>query len=110
MDKFDRQILDILKTNARCSVSDIARADPLPAGSHLMTKGTPVDAANDQGYVTSACFSPILGCQIGIGFLKSGDTRLGEIIRLVSPLTGIENDVEVVSAHFVDPEGERLRA
>lgn len=25
MDKFDRQILDILKTNARCSVSDIAR-------------------------------------------------------------------------------------
>ena len=85
-------------------------SDPLPAGSHLMTKGTPVDAANDQGYVTSACFSPILGCQIGIGFLKSGDTRLGEIIRLVSPLTGIENDVEVVSAHFVDPEGERLRA
>ncbi|MDD1828189.1 Lrp/AsnC family transcriptional regulator [Photobacterium sp. ZSDE20] len=25
MDKFDRQILDILKNNARCSVSDIAR-------------------------------------------------------------------------------------
>ncbi len=25
MDKFDRQILDILKINARCSVSDIAR-------------------------------------------------------------------------------------
>ncbi|MBW3695948.1 Lrp/AsnC family transcriptional regulator [Vibrio sp. T187] len=25
MDKFDEQILDILKTNARCSVSDIAR-------------------------------------------------------------------------------------
>ena len=25
MDKFDRQILDILKSNARCSVSDIAR-------------------------------------------------------------------------------------
>ena len=25
MDKFDRQIVDILKTNARCSVSDIAR-------------------------------------------------------------------------------------
>jgi hypothetical protein len=28
----------------------------------------------------------------------------------VSPLTGIDHDVEVVSAHFIDPDGERLRA
>ena len=83
--------------------------DPVPAGSHLMTKGTAVDAAHDQGYVTSACYSPNLGHHIGIGYLKSGDTRKGEIVRLVSPLTGIDHDVEVVSAHFVDPEGERLR-
>ncbi len=84
--------------------------NPVPAGAHLMTKGTPVDAAHDQGYVTSACYSPNLGHAIGIGFLKSGDTRIGEVIRLVSPLTGFDHEVEVVSAHFVDPEGERLRA
>lgn len=82
----------------------------VPAGAHLMTKGDPVDAAHDQGYVTSACYSPNLGCAIGIGFLKSGDTRMGEVIRLVSPLTSVDHDVEVVSAHFVDPEGDRLRA
>ncbi|WP_121633294.1 sarcosine oxidase subunit alpha family protein [Tropicibacter alexandrii] len=82
----------------------------VPAGSHLMTKGAPVDAAHDQGYVTSACYSPNLGHHIAIGYLKSGDQRLGEIVRLVSPLTGFDHDVEVVSAHFVDPEGERLRA
>ncbi|MFP4568975.1 sarcosine oxidase subunit alpha family protein [Rhodosalinus sp.] len=82
----------------------------VPAGAHLMTKGAPVDAAHDQGYVTSACYSPNLGCHIGIGFLKSGDARIGEIVRLVSPLTGEDHDVEVVSPHFVDPEGERLRA
>ncbi len=84
--------------------------DPVPAGAHLMTKGAPVDAAHDQGYVTSACYSPNLGCHIGIGYLKSGDMRLGETVRLVSPLTGIDHEVEVVSAHFVDPEGDRLRA
>ncbi len=84
--------------------------DPVPAGSHLMTKGTSVDAAHDQGYVTSACYSPNLGHHIGIGYLKGGDTRQGEIVRLVSPLTGQDHDVEVVSAHFVDPEGDRLRA
>lgn len=82
----------------------------VPAGAHLMTKGSPVDAVHDQGYITSACYSPNLGCHIGIGYLKSGDQRMGEIVRLVSPLTGVDHDVEVVSAHFVDPEGERLRA
>lgn len=83
--------------------------NPVPAGAHLMSKGTAVDAAHDQGYVTSACFSPNLGHHIGIGFLKSGDSRMGETVRLVSPLSCVDHDVEVVSAHFIDPEGERLR-
>jgi heterotetrameric sarcosine oxidase alpha subunit len=82
---------------------------PVPAGAHLMTKGSPVDAAHDQGYVTSACYSPNLGHHIALAFLRSGDSRLGEVIRLVSPLTRQDHDVEVVSAHFIDPEGERLR-
>ncbi|MCY4334772.1 MAG: sarcosine oxidase subunit alpha family protein [Litoreibacter sp.] len=82
---------------------------PVPAGSHLMTKGDPVDAAHDQGYVTSACFSPNLGHHIALAYLKRGDARIGEVIRLVSPLTEIDHEVEVVSAHFIDPEGERLR-
>lgn len=70
----------------------------------------PVDAAHDQGYVTSACYSPNLGHHIALGFLKDGGSRLGEKMRLVSPLTGVNVDVEIVSAHFIDPEGDRLRA
>jgi methylglutamate dehydrogenase subunit C len=76
----------------------------------LMNEKGPIDAAHDQGYVTSACFSPNLGHAIAIGFLKDGDLRLGEKMRLVSPLTGIETKIEIVSAHFIDPQGERLRA
>ena len=82
----------------------------VPAGAHLMTKGAKVTASNGQGYVTSACYSPNLGHHIALGFLKSGDTRMGEIIRLASPLMGVEHDVEVMSAHFFDPGGDRLRA
>ena len=85
-------------------------SDTVPAGSHLMSKHSPINAAHDQGYVTSSCYSPTLGYNIAIGFLKSGDQRLGEIIQLVSPLTNIKHDVEVVSAHFIDPKGEKLRA
>ncbi|MEX0302139.1 MAG: sarcosine oxidase subunit alpha family protein [Leisingera sp.] len=84
-------------------------SDPVQAGAHLMNASGEVSAATDQGYITSAAYSPVLGCSIGIGFLKSGDARKGEVIRAVNPLEGKEVQVEVVSAHFVDPEGERLR-
>ncbi len=80
------------------------------AGAHLMTKGQEVNAANDQGYITSAAYSPHLGSSIGLGFLKNGAARKGEVIEAVSPLTGLNVDLEVVSAHFIDPEGDRLRA
>ncbi|MGR3572821.1 sarcosine oxidase subunit alpha family protein [Brevirhabdus sp.] len=88
----------------------VNRQDPVPAGSHLMNKGVQASAGNDQGYVTSAAYSPNLGHAIGIGFLKNGGARLGEVIRAVSPLKGTDIAVEVVSAHFIDPDGERLRA
>lgn len=84
--------------------------DKITAGGHLMLLGGPVDAAHDQGYVTSAAFSPTLGSMIGLGFLKNGGAREGERMRLVSPVTDLTVEVDIVSAHFVDPEGERVRA
>lgn len=85
-------------------------AASVPAGAHLMSLTGPVDAAHDQGYVTSACYSPCLGHAIALGFLKNGSARMGERMRLVSPLTKVETEVEIVSPHFIDPEGGRLRA
>jgi sarcosine oxidase subunit alpha len=85
-------------------------ADALPAGGHLMAATGPVDAAHDQGYVTSSCHSPNLGHTIALAFLKDGARRMGETMRVVSPLTGINTRVEIVSPHFIDTEGERLRA
>ncbi|MEO9649266.1 MAG: sarcosine oxidase subunit alpha family protein [Roseobacter sp.] len=82
----------------------------ITAGGHLMKIDGPVDAAHDQGYVTSAAFSPTLDSMIGIGFLKDGTSRLGEQMRLVSPVTTLTVEIEIVSPHFVDPKGERVRA
>jgi len=80
------------------------------AGGHLMNADGPVGAAHDQGYVTSAAYSPTLGSMIGLAFLKGGHEREGERMRLVSPLTDLTVDVEIASPHFVDPEGGRQRA
>ncbi|OIQ42014.1 MAG: sarcosine oxidase subunit alpha [Roseobacter sp. MedPE-SWde] len=83
---------------------------PVPAGGHLIATTGPVDAAHDQGYVTSAAYSPILESAIGLGFVKSGFERMGEQLRLVNPLEEQDVLVEIVSPHFVDPKGEKLRA
>lgn len=91
-------------------IKPLDKTKKVTAGGHLMNADGPVDAAHDQGYVTSAAFSPSTGSMIGLGFVKNGDARLGERMRLVSPLTDLTIDVEIASAHFVDPEGERVRA
>lgn len=88
----------------------VTRSESFTAGSHLIGKGSIADAAHDEGYLTSVAYSPNLGHTIGLGFLKKGDERKGEILRAVNPVEGVETEVEVVSAHFIDPEGERLRA
>ncbi|QGX97031.1 sarcosine oxidase subunit alpha family protein [Roseovarius faecimaris] len=82
----------------------------LIAGSHFINRNAEATMANDQGWMTSVAYSPILGHSIGLGFIKAGDTRMGEIVRAVSPVHGTEMEVEICSAHFIDPEGERLRA
>jgi sarcosine oxidase subunit alpha len=85
-------------------------SETFAAGSHFIAKDDIANAANDQGYMTSVAFSPNLGHTIGLGLLKNGAARLGEVIRAVNPVQDAETLVEVVSAHFVDPEGDRLRA
>jgi sarcosine oxidase subunit alpha len=82
----------------------------LIAGSHFITRGDAANMDNDQGWMSSVAYSPSLGHSIGLGFIKRGDARMGEILRAVSPVHGTEMEVEIVSAHFIDPEGERLRA
>ncbi|MDG1472989.1 MAG: sarcosine oxidase subunit alpha family protein [Ascidiaceihabitans sp.] len=91
-------------------IKPLDAGDKVTAGGHLMNADGPVDAKHDQGYVTSAAFSPSLGSMIGLGFVKNGSDRVGEKMRLVSPVTDLNVDVEIVSAHFVDPEGGRQRA
>ena len=84
-------------------------ADPVMAGAHLFAEGAAQDTANDQGWITSACYSPHVGSAIGLGYLVNGDSRKGEVVIAANPLQGQSVRLRVVSAHFVDPEGGRVR-
>jgi glycine cleavage system aminomethyltransferase T len=80
------------------------------AGAHLLASGARPATANDQGHVTSACFSPNLGHHIALALLKSGRRRHGEEIRVWDGLRGAEVEAIVCPAAFVDPDNARLHA
>ena len=81
----------------------------ITAGAHLFNPGDEAVRVNDQGYVTSVAFSPTLGTNIGLGFLKRGPERYGETVKLVDHARGVETLCEVVNPVFFDPEGGRVR-
>ncbi|RWI18169.1 sarcosine oxidase subunit alpha family protein [Mesorhizobium sp.] len=83
-------------------------AGKVVSGSHLFAEGAPQSLDTDQGWITSACYSPHVGSMIGLGFLENGDERLGEVIMAANPLEGESARLRVVPACFVDPEGESL--
>ena len=82
--------------------------DRVVAGSLLFAEDAPL-SGHGEGWVSSACVSPQLGCSIGLGFLRGGTDRAGETIRAADPTgTGVTL-LQVVSPHFFDPQGDRLR-
>lgn len=78
------------------------------AGAHFISIGRPVNMENDEGYMTSAAYSPNLKHWIGLGLIKNGATRIGERVRAVDPVRNNDMEVEICSPVFFDPEGARL--
>ncbi len=80
----------------------------ISAGAHIVAIGAATTSANDQGWVSSVAWSPMMQTSIALGFVTSGNTRYGEVVRAADPLRGNDVEVEIVSPHFFDPEGRRL--
>lgn len=100
----------VAETRVLVGLQPVDPGDPVVAGSHLFSEGAVQKTETDEGWITSACFSPHVGSGIGLGFLAHGGARLGEVITAANPLQGQSVRLRVVSPHFIDPEGGRLRA
>ena len=81
----------------------------LEAGSHFISLGKKPIMRDDEGWLSSVAFSPTLGHYIGLGFVKNGSNRIGEKVLAVNLLQNKKTEVEIVSPHFLDPEGIRQR-
>jgi sarcosine oxidase subunit alpha len=84
-------------------------AATLTAGALFLNPGAPSKPSHDQGYMTSVAYSPLLGTSIGLGFVKDGFNRMGDIVRAADFVRGTDIETVITSPHFVDSEGVRLR-
>jgi methylglutamate dehydrogenase subunit C len=90
-------------------VKPVDKSHALTAGSHFLEIGAAPLLASDGGWLTSMVYSPHLECHIALGYLKAGDQKIGRRLRAVNFLNKTDVEIEIVSPHFFDPEGERLR-
>ena len=90
-------------------VKPVNKQQALTAGSHFLEIGAAPVLASDGGWLTSMVYSPHIGSHIALGYLKSGDKKIGKRMRAVNFLNKTDVEVDIVSPHFFDPEGERLR-
>jgi sarcosine oxidase subunit alpha len=81
----------------------------LLAGAHVIAPGAAFTAANDLGWLSSACRSPTFGHDIALALVTDGRARVGQQARAVCRLRGVDTACEIVSPAFLDPAGERLR-
>ena len=80
----------------------------LTAGAHFIAVGAASTAENDEGWVTSVAYSPHLKTSIGLGYIRRGSRRHGDIVRAIDLLGDQDIKVELTSQHFYDAEGTRL--
>ena len=85
-------------------------ADDFAVGAHILNVGDAPSMAADQGYVTSTCFSPIVGSRIGLALIKRGPDRIGEEVIVWDALKEQYTKAVICYPVFVDPEGEKLHA
>ena len=88
----------------------VDRTRHLRGGGHLLAPGAAPLPQNDEGFVTSAAWSPTLDHSIALGLLVNGAQRHGERIVIHDPVRGGDIQAEVCNPIFVDPEGVRVRA
>ena len=81
---------------------------PVRAGAHILAKGATASLENDQGHVTSACFSPHVGSAIALALIQRGPDRLGEEVLVWNALANEFTAARIVAPCFVDPANERL--
>ncbi len=82
----------------------------IPEGSYLV-KDAKAKLPNPKlGHVSASCWSVEYDNPFSLAIIKDGKNMIGQKLFAMSPLKNKTIPVEIVSSHYVDPKGERVRS
>ena len=80
----------------------------LRSGSHLLKRNDAPSMANDQGYITSVAWSPMLDMWLGLALLANGRARIGETVKVFDGLRNQHGFALIAEPIHFDPSNARL--
>ena len=101
IEKRREQIIGLVPVDKKTSI---------PEGSHLVLDNKLKSPNPKLGHVSASCWSVENNNPFSLAILKDGKNKIGEKLYAVSPLKNTSIQVEVVSQHYVDPDGKRVRS
>ena len=100
--KADRQkIVGLVPTDKKSTI---------PEGSHLVVDKNAKLPNPKLGHVSSSCWSVENNNPFSLAIVKDGKNMIGKKLFAVSPLKKTAIEVEIISSHYVDHEGKRVRS
>tara|TARA_B100000035_G_scaffold63065_1_gene51125 strand:- start:15740 stop:18736 length:2997 start_codon:yes stop_codon:yes gene_type:complete len=91
-------------------VVPIDKKTSIPEGSYLVENAKAGFPNPKLGHVSASCWSVEYDNPFSLAIIKDGKNKKGEKLFAVSPLKNKIIPVEIVSQHYVDPEGKRVRS
>ena len=82
----------------------------IPEGSYLVVDEKASLPNPKLGHISASCWSVEYNNPFSLAILKDGKKKIGQKLYALSPLKNKSIPVEIVSSHYVDPKGERVRS
>ena len=91
-------------------VVPIDKKTSIPEGSYIV-KDPKAKLPNPKlGHVSASCWSVEYNNPFSLAIIKDGKNMIGKKLFALSPVKNKSIPVEIVSSHYVDPKGERVRS
>jgi sarcosine oxidase subunit alpha len=82
----------------------------IPEGSYIVKEPNAKLPNPKLGHVSASCWSVEYDNPFSLAIIKDGKNMIGKKLFALSPLKNKSIPVEIVSSHYVDPKGERVRS
>jgi len=82
----------------------------IPEGSYLVKDANAKLPNPKLGHVSASCWSVEYDNPFSLAIIKDGKNMIGKKLFALSPVKNKSIPVEIVSSHYVDPKGERVRS